>query len=155
MKHLKQQIIAFSLVVLCLLSLSETAWAAKKFNGVWRVTITIPVAPGSRETRTFTVEINASPREEDSLHGRMTITDSDNQIVGGVWRQEGKMVSIGYELPCASGETCASLVMRGKMKNGFTTIKKGSVIVMWDTQNDANYALYDTSNGNFSAERLE
>ena len=155
MKNLKKRIIAFSLVAVCLLSLSETAWAGKKFNGLWRVTITIPIAPGSRETRTFTVELNASPREEDSLHGRMTVKDAENRIVGGVWRQEGKMVSIGYELPCTDGSTCASLVMRGKMKNGFTTIKNGSVIVMWDTPDDANYALYDTSNGTFSAERLE
>ncbi len=155
MKHLKQRVVALSLVALCLLSLSETAWAGKKFNGVWRVTITIPTAPGSRETRTFTVELNATPREEDSLHGRMTIKDENNRTVSGVWRQEGKMVSIGYELPCTEGSPCASLVMRGKMKNGFTTIKKGDVIVMWDTPNDSNYALYDTSKGSFSAERLE
>ena len=155
MKNLKKRIVAFSLVALCLLSLSETVWAGKKFDGVWRVTITIPVAPGSRETRTFTVDLNASPREADSLHGRTTMTDAENRTVGGVWRQEGKMVSIGYELPCTDGSTCASLVMRGKMKNEFTTIKKGDVIVMWDTPNDGNYALYDTSNGTFSATRLE
>jgi hypothetical protein len=34
-------------------------------------------------------------------------------------------------------------------------MKKGSVIVMWDTANNHNPALYDTSNGSFRGDRVE
>jgi hypothetical protein len=64
-------------------------------------------------------------------------------------------VSITYELPCAGTEPCASLVMLGKIKNENTVVKKGKVIVMWDSPNSTNHAQYDTSNGNFSGVRLE
>ena len=45
--------------------------------------------------------------------------------------------------------------MLGKIKGEGTLVKKGTVIVMWDTQSDSNPALYDTSNGTFNATRLE
>jgi hypothetical protein len=40
------------------------------------------------------------------------------------------------------------------MKNG-TRFKKGDVIVMWDTPNDANHAQFDTSNGSFTGDRTQ
>ena len=139
----------------CLLFLSLPVLGAKKaFDGKWRVTLTIPVAPDSNETRTFTVAMDVNPRGE-SLHGRMMITDEENKIVGGVWRQVGKRVSITYELPCTSDAPCASVVLTGKMKAEFTKIKFGDVIVMWDTPNPNNHAQYDTSTGTFTATRLE
>ncbi len=145
----------FRLMILaCLLVLSIPALAAPKFNGKWRLTIEIPNAPNSHVTRIFTVDADVSPRD-GSLHGRMMLTDPFNRTVGGVWRQSGKTVSITYELPCTAGEPCASLVMLGKIKNENTTVKKGKVIVMWDTPNANNHAQYDTSNGTFSGVRLE
>jgi hypothetical protein len=140
----------------CLLfSAAPASGAGKAFHGKWRVTLTMPVAPNSTETRTFTAELNVSPREESSLHGRMLVTDDQNQTVGGVWRQVGKRVSITYELPCGGQTPCASVVLMGKMKAEFTRIKFGDVIVMWDTPNAANHAQFDTSTGTFTATRLE
>ena len=152
MKHRKS---VFTLMVLsCLLMLVIPALAAPKFNGKWRLTIEIPDAPNSSVTRTFTVDADVSPRDS-SLHGRMTLTDFASRTVGGVWRQSGKNVSITYELPCNGSEPCASLVMLGKIKGENTVVKKGKVIVMWDTPNGNNHAQFDTSNGTFSGVRLE
>lgn len=143
------------LVLTCMLSLcillAFPTYAAPKFQGRWRLTITIPEAPGSNLTRTLVFIVDASPRI-DSLHGRMTLTDDASRTVGGVWRQVGKRVSITNELPCVPDAPCASLVMIGKIKGEI--IKRGDVIVMWDTPNPNNHAQYDTSNGTFSAERL-
>ncbi len=130
-----------------------TALAGKSFEGRWTFTVTIPVAAGSSQKQTLTLDIDALPRD-GSLHGRMMITDAQSRTVGGVWRQSGKKVSIIYELPCSEGEECASLLLTGKMKSSNTLIKKGNVIVMWDGQDDRNPALYHTSNGTFSAARL-
>jgi hypothetical protein len=145
-------LVLISLAVLVAAALP--ALAAPKFTGRWSITITIPESPGSNNKRTFTINVDASPRGE-SLHGRMTITDAEGQTVGGAWRQAGKKVSITYELPCTGDTPCASLILTGKIKGGGSRIKNGNVIVMWDTPNDNNPALYDTSNGSFSADRLE
>ena len=136
-----------------LVASSQPAFAAAKFTGRWSLTVTIPESPGSNTNRTFTVNVDASPRE--GLHGRMTITDAEGQTVGGAWRQAGKKVSVTYELPCTGDTPCASLILIGKIKSGGVKIKNGNVIVMWDTTNDHNPALYDTSNGSFTADRLE
>ena len=140
-------------VALLLTGLPPAA-AAKGFDGRWVFTITMPEAPGSKVQRTFTVTLDVSPLG-DSLNGRLTVTDDSNRTVSGAWRQVGKRISITYELPCADdGSTpCASVVLLGKMKGDL--LKKGTVTVMWDTPNDDNPALYDTSNGKFSGERLE
>jgi hypothetical protein len=138
-----------------LLSGLPASAAGKLFEGKWRLEVTIPVAPGAKERRTFTLEVDAGPRG-DSLHGRMTIRDERGRAVGGVWRQVGKRVSITFELPCSEGEFCASVVMIGKIKGeGFTRIKGGTVVVMWDTPNNDNYAMYDTSNGTFTGTRID
>jgi hypothetical protein len=137
-----------------LLAMPGLAAAAKKFDGRWTLTITIPESPTSSNKRTFTVTVDASPRGE-SLHGRMTITDTEGHTVGGAWRQVAKKVSVTYELPCAGDAPCASLILTGKMKSSGTRIKNGSVIVVWDTPNDHNPALFDTSNGSFKGDRLD
>jgi hypothetical protein len=144
------------MIMVPLLVAAPPAFAAKGFNGRWVFTITMPESPTGGAKRTFTVNLDVSPRG-DSLHGRLTITDAEGQTVSGAWRQVGKNISVTYELPCPStvGASCGSLILLGKMKSSNTVIKKGKVIVMWDTQNDQNPALYDTSNGSFSAERLD
>lgn len=138
----------------CLLFLaSPVSGAGKAFDGKWRLTMTIPIAPNSNQTQTITAELDVSPRG-DSLHGRMMITDAENRVVGGVWRQVGKRVSITYELPCTNDSPCASVVLMGKIKVENTKIKAGDVIIMWDTPNPNNHAQYDTSTGTFTATRL-
>jgi hypothetical protein len=134
---------------------APSASAAKKFDGRWTLTITIPESPTSNAKRTFTINVEASPRG-DSQHGRMTITDEAGRTAGGTWRQSSKKVSFSYELPCSSEDAnpCATLVLQGKMKSSNTQFKKGNVIVMWDTANPNNPALFDTSNGSFSGTRL-
>jgi hypothetical protein len=141
-------------VLLCALVISPSALAGKKLQGRWQLTITIPEGPNSDKSRVFPVTVDVSPRG-DSLQGRLTIADEGGRTVGGVWRQTGKKISIAYELPCSPADQCGSLVLLGKIKEGGVKIKGGTVIVMWDTPNDRNHALYDTSNGSFSGERLD
>src|ERR1051326_7643950 len=140
--------------MLSLLVVAPAGAAANSFEGRWVFTITIPESPTSKNQQTLTVTLDVSPRG-DSLNGRLTITDSGNLTVSGAWRQVGKRISVTYELPCPDDGSapCASLVMLGKVKGD--RVKKGQVIVMWDTPNDHNPALYDTSNGTFNGERLE
>ncbi|MEW6128729.1 MAG: hypothetical protein AB1757_16940 [Acidobacteriota bacterium] len=150
MMNNRRPLLALTTISLCLL-LVFPVLAAPKFQGKWRLTVNLPEAPGSNVTRTMVFMVDASPRIE-SLHGRMTLTDEASRTVGGVWRQVAKRVSITTELPCSPDVPCASLVMIGKIKG--EVIKKGDVIVMWDTLNPNNHAQYDTSNGTFSAVRL-
>lgn len=128
--------------------------AGNELAGRWTLTITIPFFPNSTTTRTFTVNLDVSPRG-DSLHGRANLTDQAGRTVGGAWRQVGKNVSIAYELPCPGDGPCASLILQGRVKGGGVLMKRGSVIVMWDTANNRNPALYDTSNGSFRGDRVE
>lgn len=142
-------------VAALLLAVGPSVNAAKpQLQGQWTLTITIPDAPRSATTRVLTVNMDVSPRGE-SLHGRVNLTDEAGRTVGGAWRQAGKSVSIAYELPCPGDGPCASLILLGKIKGGGFLIKKGTVIVMWDTSNDRNPALFDTSNGTFRGDRLQ
>jgi hypothetical protein len=140
--------------LLLLIAMAPAAFAGNELAGQWTLTITIPDSPGSNTTRTFTVNLDVSPRGE-SLHGRLNITDEAGKTVGGAWRQVGKNVSIAYELPCPGDGPCASLILLGRVKGGGVKIKNGTVIVMWDTTNNRNPALYDTSNGSFRGTRIE
>ena len=135
-------------------ALTPSAFAGNELNGLWTLRITIPESPTSTTSRTFTVTMDVSPRG-DSLHGRANITDQAGKTVGVAWRQVGKSVSLAYELPCPGDGPCASLILLGRVKGGGVLIKKGSVIVVWDTPNDRNPALYDTSNGSFRGDRLQ
>jgi len=141
-------------VVLMLLVIEPAAFASNDLTGRWSFTITIPDSPGSTNTLTFTVNLDVSPRG-DSLHGRLNITDESGRTVGGAWRQVGKNVSIAYELPCPGDVPCASVILLGRIKGGGALIKRGSVVVMWDTANNKNPALFDTSNGSFRGTRIE
>jgi len=136
------------------LSSVQYAFAGNELKGKWTLTISMPDAPGSSITRSFTVTIDVLPRGE-SLHGRANITDDSGKTVSAAWRQVGKQVSIAYELPCDGVNPCASLILQGKVKGGGVLIKKGSVIVMWDTENDRNPSLFDTSNGTFRGDQIE
>jgi hypothetical protein len=133
---------------------ARDVFASNELAGQWLLTITIPDSPNSATTRTFIVNVNVSPRGE-GLHGRMTITDQAGRTVGGVWRQVGKDVSIAYELPCPGDFPCASLILLGRVKGGGVLIKRGAVIVTWDTASSKNPALFDTSNGSFRGDRLQ
>jgi hypothetical protein len=143
-----------ALAAVAMLFAAASALAGNDLAGLWTLTITIPESPTSLTTRTFTVNLDVSPRG-DSLHGRVNITDQAERTVGGAWRQVGKDVSIAYELPCPGDGPCASLILQGRVKGGGVLIKRGSVIVMWDTANNKNPALYDTSNGSFRGDRVQ
>ena len=141
-----------ALILVAVLAVAPSALAGKKFEGRWSVSITMPVAPNSTDKRTFNLNFDVGPRGE-SLHGRITILDEQGRTIGGVWRQVNKKVSATFELCPDDGGPCASLVLLGKLKDN-SKIKKGDVIVMWDSENQQNPALYDTSNGSFNADRL-
>jgi hypothetical protein len=140
--------------VALLFSTAQYAFAGNELKGKWTLAITIPESPGGTTTRTLTVNLDVIPRGE-SLHGRANVTDEAGRAVGAAWRQVGKRVSIAYELPCTGDGPCASLILQGKVKGGGVLIKKGTVIVMWDTPNDRNPTLFDTSNGSFRGDRVD
>jgi hypothetical protein len=150
MKRQRAVLIALALV----LASATPAFGAKKFDGRWTLTITIPESAASGNNRTFTVSVDASPRD-GSLHGRTTIADAEGHTVGGAWRQVSKKVSVTYELPCTGDGPCATLILTGKIKSSGTKIRNGKVIVVWDTANDHNPALFDTSNGSFKGDRVQ
>lgn len=149
----KRLVCALAAVAL-LFTIAPSVLAGNELKGRWTLRITIPEAPDSTTTRTFTVTLEVVPRGE-SLHGRANLTDEAGRTVGAAWRQVGKNVSIAYELPCPGDGPCASLILQGRVKGGGVLIKRGSVIVMWDTTNDRNPALYDTSNGSFRGDRID
>jgi len=133
---------------------SRPAYAAAKLEGQWTLTLTIPNGPSSNVTENLVLSMIVSPRD-GSLHGRVTLTDQSGRTVSGAWRQVGKNASIAFELPCPGDVPCASVILLGKVKGGGFLMKKGTVIVMWDTPNDHNPALFDTSNGTFRGDRLQ
>lgn len=141
-----------ALILFLVFAVAPSALAGKKFEGRWAISITMPIAPGSSDKHTFNLTFDVGPRGE-SLHGRIAISDEQGRTIGGVWRQVNKKISATFELCTDDGSPCASLVLLGKIKDN-SRIKKGDVIVMWDTENGANAALYDTSNGSFNADRL-
>lgn len=147
--------IALTLVVATASMLSGApVLAAAKLQGQWTLTLTIPDGPNSPTNSTVILNMDVSPRD-GSLHGRVTLTDQAGRTVSGAWRQVGKNASIAFELPCPGDVPCASVILLGKVKGGGFLIKNGTVIVMWDTPNDRNPALYDTSNGSFRGDRLQ
>jgi hypothetical protein len=141
-------------MVVLSLTIARDVFASNELSGRWLLTITIPDSPNSATSRTFTVTVDVSPRG-DSPQGRLKLTDQAGRTVGGVWRQVGKDVSIAYELPCPGDLPCASLILLGRTKGGGVLIKRGAVIVTWDTANSRNPALFDTSNGSFRGDRLQ
>lgn len=152
--YLRKRLARALTVIVVLLAITSTAFSGNELAGRWTLTISFPDGPGSSTTQTRTVTIDVFPRGE-SLHGRANITDDAGRRVGATWRQVGKRVSIAYELPCPGDTPCASLILQGRVKGGGVVIKKGSVIVVWDTPNNRNPALYDTSNGTFRGDRIE
>jgi hypothetical protein len=152
--HSRKRAVSVLAAVVLLFTTAPSVFAGNELKGRWTLRITIPEAPDSTTTRTFTVTLDVVPRGE-SLHGRANLTDEAGRTVAAAWRQVGKNVSIAYELPCPGDGPCASLILQGRVKGGGVLMKKGSVIVMWDTTNNRNPALYDTSNGSFRGERSE
>ena len=152
--HSRKRVVSTLAAVVLLFTTAPSVLAGNELKGRWTLRITIPEAPDGTTTRTFTVTLDVVPRGE-SLHGRANLTDEAGRTVGAAWRQVGKNISIAYELPCPGDGPCASLILQGRVKGGGVLIKKGSVIVMWDTANNHNPALYDTSNGSFRGDRVE
>jgi hypothetical protein len=152
--HSRKRLLSALAALVLFFTAAPSALAGNELAGRWTLTITIPESPNSSTTRTFTVTLDVVPRGE-SLHGRANLTDQAGRTVGAAWRQVGKNASIAYELPCPGDGPCASLILQGRVKGGGVLMKKGSVIVMWDTANNRNPALYDTSNGSFRGDRIE
>jgi hypothetical protein len=152
--YLRNRLARALAVVVVVFAAASTAFSGNELAGRWTLTITFPDGAGSTTTRTQTVTLEVFPRG-DSLHGRANLTDEAGKRYGATWRQVGKRVSIAYELPCSGDTQCASLILQGRVKGGGIVIKKGSVIVVWDTPNNRNPALFDTSNGTFRGDRIE
>jgi hypothetical protein len=152
--HCKNLVARALTVIVVTFAAAATAFSGNELAGRWTLSIAFPDGPGSSTTRTQTVLLEVFPRG-DSLHGRANITDEAGRKVGATWRQVGKRVSIAYELPCPGDTPCASLILQARVKGGGVVMKKGSVIVVWDTPNNRNPALFDTSNGTFRGDRIE
>jgi len=140
----------------CLVWLAPDAFSKDPpLVGKWQVSVTLPASPGSSQKNSFTVNLDVSPMDAGSLNGRLTVTDQQNNMVAGVWREVGKMISITYEPPCSpsQGVPCATLILLGRVKGGGTVVK-GQLVVEWDSPDSRNPALYDTDNGKFSGQLI-
>ena len=91
--HSRKRAASALAVVALLFTTATSALAGNELKGRWTLRITIPEAPDSTTTRTFTVTLDIVPRGE-SLHGRANLTDEAGRTVGAAWRQVGKNVSI-------------------------------------------------------------
>lgn len=152
--HPRKRLLSALAVLALLFAATTSVYAKNELAGRWTLTITIPESQTATTTRTFTVTMEVAPRGE-SLHGRASITDEAGRTVSAAWRQAGKRASIAFELPCPGDGPCASLILQARIKGGGVLMKKGDVIVMWDSTNNRNPALYDTSNGSFRGDRIE
>ena len=153
--------IRFATIGLCaalLLTLPVQSLAAKGkiFKKQWRITVTIPDSPLGNVfgTRTFTIKArknNVSPSPLPLQQLTATTEDGSAQVEG-VWRQDGSDTSFTFELPCAEGTTCGTLVIRGR----FTTTKamSGEAYVMWDTRDALNITGFETVNGTVTGTRF-
>jgi hypothetical protein len=153
--NISSRVASLLLAVLTVVAIDNSALAAPNPEGRWLLTLTIPDGPGSRNTRTIVLVADIRSRGT-SLNGKLTLTDADNRTFPGVWRQIGKRLSIAFEFPCPgpSGSPCASLILISKMKPA-THLKKGRVILMWDTPNDRDPSFYDSTAASFVGDRIE
>jgi len=127
-----------------------TASAKKLYKGEWVITITVPDSPtgNSFGTQTFTVLARKVDFPPSPLPlNKLTATAQGGTAVQGVWRQVGKNFSLTFEMPCATGATCGTVILRGRIKP--KDFMKGDAIVVWDTRDDSNVARYQTVNGTF------
>jgi hypothetical protein len=150
----KRRFILRAVVALALLVASAgevpTASAKKIFKGEWVITITVPDSPtGNRfGTQTFTILARKFDFPPSPLPlNKLTATAQGGTAVQGVWRQVGKNFSLTFEMPCESGVSCGTVILRGRIKpKDFT---QGTAFVIWDTRDDENVARYETVNGTF------
>ena len=85
--HSRKRVVSALAAIALLFSTAPSALAGNELKGRWTLRITIPEAPDSATTRTFTVMLDVVPRGE-SLHGRANLTDEAGRTVGGAWRRE-------------------------------------------------------------------
>ena len=71
--------------VTLLFTMATSVFGGRELKCRWTFRITIPEAPDSTTTRTFTVTLDVLPRGE-SLHGRANLTDEAGRTVGAAWR---------------------------------------------------------------------
>ena len=143
-------------VACCLCEVPGAAAKDPPLVGKWQVTITMPASPGNSQKTNQMLILNVSSMDAGSLNGRLTVTDQQNNMVSGVWREVGKMISITFEPVCQPSHTgpCATLILLGRVKGG-GTILKGQLVVEWDTPDGRNPALFETDNGKFAGQLLE
>lgn len=138
-------------VAAALLMLAGPVADAKKlWKNEWIITVTVPDSPSGNQfgTRTFNIlarNFNAPPSPLPLR--KLTATADDAVPMQGVWRQVGKDFSLTFELPCAEGSTCGTLIVRGRFKS--KTTMRGQAYVVWDTPDQDNVARFETVNGTF------
>jgi hypothetical protein len=147
--------VAVAAALLTLVGLAGPAADAKKlWKNEWIITVTIPDSPSGNQfgTRAFTIlarNFNAPPSPLPLR--KLTATSDDETAVQGVWRQVGKDFSMTFELACAPGSTCGTLIVRGRFKS--QTTMRGQAYVVWDTPDSENVARFETVNGTFEGVR--
>jgi hypothetical protein len=126
------------------------AGKGKLWRGEWVITITAPDSDSGYHfgVKTFTVRasVNDSPPSPLPLQ-QLTATSDDGVAVQGVWRQTGKRFSLTFEMPCGEGESCSTVILRGKMSS--KTMMTGQTILVLDARDRRNVSGYETVNGTF------
>jgi hypothetical protein len=126
------------------------AGKGKLWKGVWVITITAPDSDSGYhfgvKIYTIRASVNDFPPSPLPLQ-QLTATSDDGSVIEGVWRQSGKKFSISFEMPCGEGESCSTVILRGKMKS--KTVMTGQTILVLDARDRRNAAGYETVNGTF------
>jgi hypothetical protein len=147
---LRRAIIAATVVLTLASAAATTPAKGKLIKGEWVITVTAPDSATGYQfgTRTFTIKARNQDMPPSPLPLRLlSATSEDGAVVQGVWRQSGKNFSLTFELPCAEGEACATIILRGKIKP--STEMRGQTILILDNRDRDNAAGYETVNGSF------
>ena len=144
-----RRVIALVAAALMLGSAAGPAAAkGKLIKGEWVITVTAPDSATGYHfgTRTFTIKARNEEMPPSPLPLRLlSATSEGSPEVQGVWRQSGKNFSLTFELPCAEGEACATIIRRGKITP--STEMRGQAILILDNRDRDNVAGYETVNG--------
>jgi hypothetical protein len=129
---------------------APVAAAKKLVKREWVITVTAPPSASGYNfgARTFIIKARNEEMPPSPLPLRLlSSTSEDGTVVQGVWRQSGKNFSLTFELSCAEGEACATIILRGKIKPA--TEMRGQAFLILDNRDRDNVAGYETVNGSF------
>jgi hypothetical protein len=125
--------------------------AVRRMLGTWAINFVVRVSPKGND-------FNLPHRHKFDFvldDGEQTVTAREilNIRVPGSWRlsEVGDEFSATFELTCAEGVTCGTVLMRGGFESD--DHMSGRAIIFWDTLDTTTPTGYDTVAGTFTGEK--